>query len=140
MKKKKSQTNMTIFLQKSWAFLRQYWAYILAFTGGLVGFLLLRGDRNNLLKQLQDIREAHEIELAKINAAREEERKKNKEALEKLQKTLSDIQRQYDEAKIELDKKKKKEIEDLVSRYGDDPNVLAEKLSAATGFKVILPE
>jgi len=140
MKKKKSQTNMTIFLQKSWTFLRQYGAYILAFAGGLVGFLLLRGDRNSLLKQLQDIREAHEIELAKINAAREEERKRNKEALEKLQKTLSDIQRQYDEAKIELDKKKKKEIEDLVARYGDDPNVLAEKLSVATGFKVILPE
>lgn len=140
MKKKKSQTNMPFFLQKFWVFLKQYWKYILVGAAALVGALLLRGSKIDFFGQIEAIKKAHEEELRKIEAAREEERKKNKEALEKLQRRLDEIKRQYEEAKIELDRKKKKEIEDLMSKHGDDPQVLAEKLSEATGFKVILPE
>lgn len=131
---------MPFFLQKAWVFFRQYWKYILLFSASAVGFLFLRGKQSNFLDQLEDIRKAHELELKKIIAAQEEERRKNKEALEKLQKRLIDVQRQYEEAKIELDKRKKKEIEDLMTKYADDPVALANKLSEATGFTVILPE
>lgn len=140
MKKKKSQTNMPFFLQKFWVFLKQYWKYILIGGAAIIGALLLRGNRVNFMDQIEAIKKAHEEELRKIESAREEERKKNKEALEKLQRRLDEIKRQYEEAKIELDRKKKKEIEDLMSKHGDDPQVLAEKLSEVTGFKVILPE
>ena len=131
---------MPFFLQKFWVFLKQYWKYIFVGVASLAGILLFRNNRVNFLDQIDAIKRAHEEELRKIEAAREEERRKNKEALEKLQRRLEDVKRQYDEAKIELDRKKKKEIEDLMSKFGDDPQVLAEKLSEATGFKVILPE
>lgn len=131
---------MPFFLQKFWVFLKQYWKYVLIGGAALVGILLLRGSKVNFMDQIDAIKKAHEEELRKIEAAREEERKKNKEALEKLQRRLEEIKRQYDEAKIELDRKKRKEIEDLMSKHGDDPKFLAEKLSEVTGFKVILPE
>jgi len=140
MKKKKSQTNMPLFLKKIQAFLKKYWKYALASGAFIVGLLLLRKDRSGLLKQLEEIRTAHEKEIKQINAIREAERLKNEEDLFKLQKRLAEVQKQYDEAKIELDKKKKKEIEDLITQFGDDPVELAERLSAATGFRVILPE
>jgi len=113
---------------------------VLASGAFVVGLLLLRKDRSGLLKQLEEIRTAHEKEIKQINAIREAERLKNEEDLFKLQKRLAEVQKQYDEAKIELDKKKKKEIEDLITQFGDDPVELAERLSAATGFRVILPE
>lgn len=92
------------------------------------------------MEHIRKIQDAHDAEIKKINAAREEERAAHEANLRQLQRVLADVQRQYDDARLELDKKKKAEITDLVKRYGDDPQGLAEKLSAVTGFKVVLPE
>lgn len=128
------------FLQKCWIALKKNWRYVLAFFGAVVTFLLLRREKISLLDQLKDIQEAHDKELKAIEAAREEEKKKNKQAFELLQKRLVEIQSLYDEAKLQLEKKKKKQIEDMMKKYADDPVELSKKLSDVTGFKVILPE
>ena len=131
---------MTLFLQKSWAFLKKNWRYVLAAVGTVAAIFLFRRDRTSLLTQLKEISESHKKEIKKIEEAHEEERKKNAEALKLLQKRLVDVQKQYEEAKVELDAKKKAEIEKLVKKHGNDPKVLAEKLSEVTGFKIILAE
>ena len=131
---------MNIFFQRCWIFLKKNWQYILAVLGAIFTFFLLRREKITLLDQLREIQEAHDKELKEIEAAREEERKKNKQAYELLQKRLNEIQSLYDEAKLQLEKKKKKQIEDLMKKYADDPTELAKKLSAVTGFEVILPE
>jgi hypothetical protein len=131
---------MPLFLQKTWAFVKQYWRYIAVFVATVTTFLLFRREKIVLLEELQAVRRSYEDELKKINEARATERKKNEEALAVLQQRLLVIQNQYEDAKIELGKKKKKEIEDLMKKYSSDPKALSEKLSEATGFKVILPE
>ena len=131
---------MPLFLQKTWAFVKQYWGYIAVFIAAVATFLLFRREKIVLFEELQAVRRSYEDELKKINEVRATERKKNEEALAVLQQRLLVIQNQYEDAKIELGKKKKKEIEDLMKKYSSDPKALAEKLSEATGFKVILPE
>lgn len=102
--------------------------------------LLFRRDRTSLLEQMKSIQDSHEKEIKAIEEAYKKQLKKNEEALALMQKRLVDIQKQYDEAKIELDARKKKEIEDLLKKHGNDPDALAKKLSEATGFKIILAE
>ena len=131
---------MKLFLQKSWAFIKKNWRYILTVLGTAFAIFLLRRDRMSLLTQLKEISESHKEEIKKIEEAHAIERRKNAEALELLQKRLADVQKQYEEAKIALDAKKKAEIEKLIKKHGNDPVVLAEKLSEVTGFKVILAE
>lgn len=140
MIKKKSLTNMSIFLQKSWVFVKQYWGYIAAVVAFATTFLLFKREKVVLLDELQAVRRSYEDQIKKIDEARTTERKKNEESLAALQQRLNVIQKQYDDAKIELSKKKQKEIEALVKKYSSDPKALAEKLSESTGFKVILPE
>lgn len=129
-----------IFFQKFWLTCKKNWGYFVAAFGVVVAFLLLKKEKISLLDQMNVIRESYEDQIKQIEFARREEREKNAKALETLQKRLDDIQKQYEKAKIELDKKKKEEIKELMGKYSNDPETLAKKLSEATGFKVILPE
>lgn len=122
------------------SYIKKYWSVFLLVIGTVITYFLLRKQDNTFSEQLKKIQEIHENEIKKISEAHEEERAKNKENLEKLQLTLSIIQSKYDEAKQKLEVKKIKEIEIIVQEHGNDPNVLAQKLSEATGFKIILPE
>lgn len=138
--KKKSQTDVSIFFQKSWLFIKTNWRYAAVVLGALVAYLLLNKQKSSLLDQLQEIRASYESQISKIEAARREEREKNAQELKILKKRLEDVQKQYDDAKKDLDDKKRAEIEELIKKYSDNPEELAKKLSEATGFKIILPE
>lgn len=131
---------MVIFSRILWAHLKKNWQLILAIVFGIVGLLLFKRSQNGFLEQVKKIQDAHDVEIKKINAARDEERAAHEANLRQLQKVLADVQRQYDDAKIELDRKKRAEIADIVKKYGNDPQGLADRLSSVTGFKVVLPE
>ena len=131
---------MNLFFQKFWLFFKKNWGYIVVLIGALISIAFFKKDRSSLLEELRTIRDSYEKQIKEIDKIHQEERKKNTEALLLLQKRLSEIQKQYDDAKVELDKKKKAEVEDLMKKYQDDPDTLAKKLSDLTGFKVILPE
>ena len=60
--------------------------------------------------------------------------------MKQLQEKLELIEKQYVEAKKELNDKKKIEIAKILKDSANDPEELAEKLSQATGFQVRLPE
>lgn len=123
-----------------WSFVKKYWSYFALALGMIVGFLLLRNQGAGFADKLKEIQTAHDEELRKINAAREQERKEHEANLKRLEQSLKAVQEQYDAAKKDLDSKKKKEIEELVRLYKDDPETLAKKLSEATGFVIVLPD
>lgn len=131
---------MFIFSRILWAHIKKNWQLVLTVILGLIGLILFRKSQGNMLDQVRKIQDAHDAEIKKINAARAEERAAHEANLRQLQKVLADVQKQYDDARLELDRKKKAEITELVKRYSDDPKGLAERLSAVTGFKVVLPE
>lgn len=122
-----------------WSYVKKYWSYAALLLAVIFGYLLFKKEQIDFADALKKIQEAHEEEIRKIQEAREEERRQHEANLKRLQDTLDAVQKQYDDAKKDLDTKKKKEIEDLVKQFGDNPDELAKKLSEATGFVIVLP-
>lgn len=126
-------------IQKVLPWLKKYWQLVLLIAGTIASIVFFKARENSFSDELKKIDDVHKKELQDIEAAREEERRKNAEAEKRLSEALAAVQQQYDAAKQDLDEKKRKEIEDIVKQYAGDPEELARQLSAATGFSVVLP-
>lgn len=122
-----------------WAYVKKYWGIAALIIGAIVAFFVFKRQDVSFADQLKKIQDAHDVELKQIQDARAEEQRQHVANEQKLQDTLAVVQKHYDEAQRDLDDKKKREIEQIVKDYGDDPLALAKKLSEATGMTVILP-
>lgn len=129
----------TLFFRKIWSYIKKYWQLGLLVIASVVGYLLLRRERDGFVEQFRKLQDAHDDEIKQILNAYEKERKQHDENVKKLKVALNAVQKQYDDAKKVLDDKKKKKIAQIVEKHGDDPDELAKQLSAVTGFKIILP-
>lgn len=128
-----------LFIKTIFSYVKKYWKYAVAIIISLIAIFLFRKKSFDFSKQLKMISDNHEEELRKIAVAREEERILREQNEERLQTALLEVTQQYEKAKKDLDTKKKKEIEDIVKRYSNNPEQLAKKLSETTGFTIILP-
>lgn len=122
-----------------WAYVKKYWGIAVLVIGALIAFFVFKHQDVSFADQLKKIQDAHDEELKQIQDARAEEQRQHAANEQKLQDTLAVVQKHYDEAQRDLDDKKKREIEQIVKDFGDDPLALAKKLSEATGMTVILP-
>jgi uncharacterized membrane-anchored protein YhcB (DUF1043 family) len=122
-----------------WAHIKKYWAYVVLVVGVIIGIAFFSRDRVNFADQLKKIQDNHDEEIKRIQEIREEELRQHLANERRLNDTLDVIKKQYDDAKKDLDDKKRKEIEGIVRQYASDPEGLATKLAEVTGFNVILP-
>lgn len=129
-----------MWFQTAIAYIKKYWGIAALVLTAIFGFFLFRKQSTDFVDNLKKIQDAHDEELKQIQEARDAEEKQHLENEKKLQAALETVQTHYDDAKKDLDSKKKKEIEDLIKQYGDNPDVLAKKLSEATGFIIVLPD
>lgn len=120
-------------------FFQKHWSLLVMFVTGMIAFLFFRKNID-LNSRIHSLNERHREEINKIEAARALERKQKEENEKKYKDTLELIKRKYIEEKQELDRKKEKEILEMVTKHGSDPQELALILSEVTGFKIILPE
>ena len=128
---------------KFWTFVKNYSKIIVFLILGIFGIFLFRRKQQtlqSLLDEIKELKEDHREEIEKIEEERAKERKAHKENEERLKIALDVVRKQYEEAQSELTFKKEKEIQKIVREYGTDPDELSKQLSAATGFKIILPE
>lgn len=130
---------MNTFFQKAWLIIKKWWGLAALIVMTILGYLFFRREQQSLADQFKKLQDSHDQEIKAIDDARIEEEKAHEANLKKMQDTLDAVQKQYDQQEKDLDDKKKAEIADLVKQYSDDPDTLAQKLSEATGFQVILP-
>jgi uncharacterized protein HemX len=130
---------MSYFMLKAWAVIKKNWKLIIAFVAGVAAVMFLHQQSSSFADKIKEINDAHEAEIKKIEAARLAEERKHEEDLKKLQDTLAAVEEQYAADKKSLDDKKRNEITQLVKQYKDDPVTLSQKLSDATGFRIIYP-
>lgn len=126
-------------VQTALTYVKKYWAVALLVVGTIVGLLLFRQRDASFADKLKKIQDAHDEEIKRIQEARDQEEKQHQVNLKQLQDTLDLVQQRYDEAKQELDDKKRAQVEDIVKKYSDNPDELAKQLSEATGFAIVLP-
>lgn len=122
------------------SYVKKYWKVAALVIGLILGYFIFRKRESDFTKRLNDINVAHAKEIKKIDDARKEEKKKLEENEKRLKEALEEVKRAYESAKLELSKKKEREIEKIVKEHGDDPTALANALAESTGFKIILPE
>lgn len=123
-----------------WTYVKKYWQIIILVAGIIVGTIMFTRQDKSYAERLKELQDSHDREILDIATARAEEQRQHAENEKKLQDALKTVQAHYDDEKREFDAKKKEEIEDIVKRFSNDPNELAKQLSAATGFRIVLPE
>ena len=131
---------MKNFLKKIWVYAKSSWKVIFAVLLFIVLLAFMKRRETGLVEQMNQIRDAHKKELEQIDYIRKQERDEREKNELMYKKIIEEIQKKYDEAKRDLDVQMKKDVKNMVAKYKDDPVALAEKVSAATGFKIIYPE
>lgn len=126
-------------LKTSFTFVKAYWQYFLIAAAFILGMLVYRRTTVDFSRQLKEIQDRQREEIDEIRRAYDNELKQKEENERRLQDRIEKIQRQFEDAKQTLDDEKQKQVKDLVEKYGDDPVVLAQKLSQLTGFIVVIP-
>ncbi len=126
-------------LLKAYAFLKKYWGLFALVVGAVFAAVVFQKRENTFADEREKINQIHLDELKKIQEIRLLEQAKNEESQRKLEATLLSVQAQYEDAKKDLDEKKKAQIVELVKKHGGNPAELAKQLSALTGFVVVLP-
>ena len=120
--------------------MKKYWQVGLLLAGVIIGAFIFKKTDDSFADRLKKIQDAHDEEMKKIEKAHVQEEREHEANVKKLQDTLDTIQKQYDDAKKDLDVSKKKQIENIVKKYHNDPDALAKQLSDVTGFTIVLPE
>lgn len=120
------------------SFLKKFWIFFALIIPALF-FVnkVLKSRKSEYDSNISALMSIHQIELDKIKANHEEERKQHEENVRVLQTTLSELQKKYDDADKKLDEKQKKRTATIVRDYSNNPVGLAHELSRVTGFEVI---
>jgi len=120
--------------KKCWLFLKHNWYVPVVLIYTLVLWLLFRkkDEAHEILKVRSD---SYEAQIEAINKSHKEEIEKRDKILEKYDKIIKEIEKEYETSSNELDRKKKKEIKTIVKEYHDKPGELARLLAEKYGFE-----
>lgn len=122
-------------LRLVWAWIKKYWAILLALTAFIVGYVLFRRSNVDIGSILDGINDDHRKDLESIKK-KDEEIKSAKEQLQKEQeKKLQEVDKKYNDLEKELAESQKKRSEEILKETNSDPDKLAEELAKITGSK-----
>ena len=86
------------------------------------------------------VKDDYEKELSLIKNAHEEKDKAKEAASKRYQSTLSEVEKRYDDANQVLDSNKRKEVEEVLKNYSNDPDEITKRISELTGFDIYVSE
>lgn len=118
-------------------FVTRYWKEI------LIGLLLLTVsvswyyDRSSLIKSFDSATERYEKELSIIKESHAREAKLQKEAIERYQIRVKELETVFREAQEDLESAKNTRAEEVVSLRRDNPELLAGQIEKAFGFEYV---
>lgn len=129
---------MLTSLKVAFSYVKKYW-WIAAAIVGFVLFKRWMDQSGDIAKTLEDIQKAHDEELKSIKDADAARSKATQDNIQKMQDRLDAVEKQYEAAQQQLDDSKREQIKQILATDSNDPDALSQKLSDATGFKIILP-
>jgi peptidoglycan hydrolase CwlO-like protein len=127
-------------LRKIWSFLKTHWYIPLALIGAILLLFVSRGNSKALMEIIRRSRDTHKKEVEKLDEIQAEEIQKRDLAIKRFHSTIAEVEKKFEESNQSLDRKKKKEIKKIVEEVGDNPEELTKRISALTGFGIVLPE
>jgi len=123
-------------LKKAWTWICHNWKVpaILIYT--LVLWLFFR-KKDAAYEVLETRNTSYKKQIDAINEIHEEEILKRNRILENYNSVLKDLEDQYERDNLELDKKKRREIKNLVEEYDEKPDELAKLLAEKYGLEYV---
>ena len=126
-----------IFLKKAWSFTKNYWYIPAILVAILITFLTTRTNNEKLLSILKKATENHKKEIDIINNLHEEEIRKRDQLIKEHAETLEILEQEYHLKLSELDKNKKKEVDNIIEKFDGDTASLAKELSKKLGVTYV---
>jgi len=124
-----------LVLKKVWTWTKHHW-YIPVILLLIIACLLTgKGIKNKYFDIMMQSRENYKKEIEIINENNAKEKTKTMEAVKRHQENLEKIEKDFDVKMKELPKKEKKEVEDIVKKFDNDPDKMAEEIANILGAK-----
>ena len=124
---------MKIFLKKVWVWIKNYWYIPALLVYTLVLWLFFRKKNERILELFEISKESYQKEIDAINAAHMAEIEKKEKIVQSYTEALKKIELEYNIELEKLGKEEKKEISELVTKFHDSPDELAEEMKRLFG-------
>lgn len=119
-------------------FFKKFWGLFLAAGAFLVYIFWKNKPQNDNLGS--EIRASGKQYADAVDAVREGEQSSLDAEAARAAAEAAEIKKKYEEKRNQLDAATQAEADGIIEKHGNDPVALAEKLSKATGFKIIMPK
>jgi hypothetical protein len=132
---------MSYFYEKLWGITRQYWwVFLFSLLSGFAGFFLAKKIYEpsfDVQEKINSVGRDYQKKIDEILLAEKEAEKAHFEHIEELNNELEKARDQYDVAVAQLEINKKKVYNDVLKKYNDNPEGLAEKFSEVSGIRLV---
>ncbi len=123
------------FLKKAWAWCKKNWKIFLG-AAIPIAILMIAGRSSSAKKMIAKIRDDYKKEIDVIDRAHEKEIEDIKLAEKRYVESVNRIEGEFLEKNEELDSKKKKEIQKIISENSDNPDEITRRIAEITGFEI----
>ena len=123
-------------LKKTWVWLKHNWYVPAVIVYTLVLWFLFR-DKTKALEVLQIRSKSYEGQIKTIEETHKKEIVARDQILKNYDNVLSQLEKDYEEKNMKLDKKKKQEIKKIVKEFNDRPDDLAKTLAEKFGLDYV---
>ena len=121
--------------KKAWTWIKHHWYIPVILILVLACVLTGKGIKNKYFDIMMQSRENYKKEIEIINENNVEEKEKTLAAHERHINSLTKIENDFNVKMEELPKKEKKEVEDIVKKFDNDPDKIAKEIANILGAK-----
>ena len=123
-------------LKKTWVWLKHNWYVPAVIVYTIILWLLFR-NKSKALEVLEIRSESYKDQIRAIEDTYQEEVDNRDEILKRYNEILSNLEKEYEEKNMLLDRKKKEEVRKIVTEYNDSPDDLAKILAERYGLEYV---
>tara|TARA_Y100000816_G_scaffold229737_1_gene174881 strand:- start:125 stop:529 length:405 start_codon:yes stop_codon:yes gene_type:complete len=123
-------------LKKVWVWLKHNWYVPAVIVYTIVLWFLFR-DKTKALEVLEVRSKSYEGQIKTIEETHKKEIEARDQILKNYDNVLSQLEKDYEEKNMKLDKKKKQEIKKIVKEFNDRPDDLAKTLAEKFGLDYV---
>ena len=126
-----------LWLAKAWSFTKQHWQLPFLAMWSVAVWMLTRRNSQAVIDVLNAKKESYDKQISILKQKHNEEILKRDQLIEKYHETIDIIKKEYKKKNIELDKKEKEKVKEIVAKAKGDPVVIRKGIEKAFGFTYV---
>jgi uncharacterized membrane protein (DUF106 family) len=126
-------------LSATWNWVKSHWQVILLAAVLIGGAIWVKRQQAAFADTLSKLDQTHQEEIQKITAARELEVAEHAKQVKEMQESITKVQSDYAESQAKLAQRQRLEQVEIVKKFGNDADGLANLLAQQQGFTVVKP-